>query len=706
MLSLAARVSVMIVLCVAPWWYGGVELDIQVLLNTGVLAALAFTIGSFAVSTAAGRVPLVRLPMLLVPLMGGLVLGAAQLAPPLLSTNRPRSLQFERDAVLKSATQSIHALLPGQPVSNSIYPAATRLELARLGFAVIACYLGAVLFQDSRSQIWLWSGLAMNGGALAFFGIVQQLSWNGKLFWTVPLLLGGQPFASFVNRNNAAGYLNVCLAAALGVAIWCLFRSTSEDQREMQSTPRPGAAFDGPFLSSLLLAGLTAAGILCSVSRGGILAMIAGLLVVILLMRRAGAGILTGLVFTGALGMGAGLVYWTGLGERLLGRWNASAGDTLASGAETRLSNWFDAFHSVNEFPLAGTGLGTYSLAYLPFQSWMTHIRFYNADNQFVETLIEGGAIGLALVLLGLLLVVVAVLSLARNDNQTPAGIVGAFVVISQTASACFDFGPTMYANMMILAVLLGAITGRAATLASNSPSTPFSRTLTLPDLRPVWMWTAIAVAMLGYGLLQYQELSAAADCRVARRDLPRRLDVPDAFPDGQLDATIHKLTGSLQARRDDAESHLALATLLMYRYRCQAHRDLQEFHKRGGPRADWLLTDPLYLATRVNEWRQSGQSERLRELNTNAVVQTNLTIAYQHLVAAQKAAPLMPGLDIRMATLAVIVQPETDNVEMRLRRAVTLSPMNPDVLRTCAAIARSFSLLDFSTECLQQLDR
>ena len=55
---------------------------------------------------------------------------------------------------------------------------------------------------------------------MAFFGICQQMSWNGKLFWSFPLRHSGYPFSSFVNRNNAAGYLVLCLAAAFGVAFW------------------------------------------------------------------------------------------------------------------------------------------------------------------------------------------------------------------------------------------------------------------------------------------------------------------------------------------------------------------------------------------------------------------------------------------------------------------------------------------------------
>src|SRR5207245_2598528 len=73
---------------------------------------------------------------------------------------------------------SARALMSKRSAAHSIYPSATRVELARLVMAIIALYLGTVLFANAKYQIWLWACLALNGAALAFFGIVQQLSWN------------------------------------------------------------------------------------------------------------------------------------------------------------------------------------------------------------------------------------------------------------------------------------------------------------------------------------------------------------------------------------------------------------------------------------------------------------------------------------------------------------------------------------------------
>jgi hypothetical protein len=101
----------------------------------------------------------------------------------------------------------------------SIYPLETRMHIATLSIALLAFFLSTQLFPNRRTQVWLFSALAITGLALSFFGLCQKLSRNGHLFWTGPEIINGKPFAAWVNRNNAAGYLNMTFAAALGMLV-------------------------------------------------------------------------------------------------------------------------------------------------------------------------------------------------------------------------------------------------------------------------------------------------------------------------------------------------------------------------------------------------------------------------------------------------------------------------------------------------------
>jgi hypothetical protein len=95
-----------------------------------------------------------------------------------------------------------------------------------LSLAVATFLLGAIVLADRMAFAVVGVVVALNGAALAFFGLVQQLTWNGQLFWSIPLTRGGAPFASYVNRNNAAGFLNMCLACAVGLTVWGLVHNS------------------------------------------------------------------------------------------------------------------------------------------------------------------------------------------------------------------------------------------------------------------------------------------------------------------------------------------------------------------------------------------------------------------------------------------------------------------------------------------------
>ena len=230
-LIVLSRICFLLVLVVAPWFFGGLATNVQLVLYTGLLISLAIWIPAGIWQLCTVGLSNDRIPLSLVPLSMSLILGAYQLSPRA-DIQTPQSIQR---AIQSAYTQTIdeterqnlvkRALIQSLQTGQSIAPAATRFEMARLVFVLVAFFLGGQLFGSLSSQLWLWWALAINGAALAFLGISQQLSWNGKLFWFFPLRVGGHPFSSFVNRNNAAGYLCICLACAVGIVVWSFSKS-------------------------------------------------------------------------------------------------------------------------------------------------------------------------------------------------------------------------------------------------------------------------------------------------------------------------------------------------------------------------------------------------------------------------------------------------------------------------------------------------
>src|SRR5690606_25212006 len=188
----------------------------------------------------------------------------------------------------------------------------------------------------------------------------------GKLYWTIPLELGGQPFAAFVNRNNAAEYLSMCLAGALG--LWAtsrLSRPTPTLEHRRPATPHdliarvPGTAWG---VMVLLLFG----GVLATLSRAGALSAVVG---VLLVGVWAGAGRRTSMFILPLLGIIVAAGIWIGVSNQAAPL--RTRLQTLSNSYSTdgRIQHWTDMRQAVRDFPEWGTGFGTYRYANKLYES-------------------------------------------------------------------------------------------------------------------------------------------------------------------------------------------------------------------------------------------------------------------------------------------------------------------------------------------------
>jgi len=91
----------------------------------------------------------------------------------------------------------------------------TRTELLLLLSMMILLFLAAQAFrslEDWRIFAWFTMLLAF---FVAGFGILQHLTFNGKLYWFREMRYGGIPFGPFANRNHFAGFAELVLPMAL-----------------------------------------------------------------------------------------------------------------------------------------------------------------------------------------------------------------------------------------------------------------------------------------------------------------------------------------------------------------------------------------------------------------------------------------------------------------------------------------------------------
>src|SRR5713226_8430649 len=94
-------------------------------------------------------------------------------------------------------------------------PYDTRIDLQLLLTYALLLFLATQLFRtadDWRGFVWF---IMFFGFLVAIFGILQHLTFNGKLYWFREMRFGGIPFGPYANRNHFAGFVELILPLAL-----------------------------------------------------------------------------------------------------------------------------------------------------------------------------------------------------------------------------------------------------------------------------------------------------------------------------------------------------------------------------------------------------------------------------------------------------------------------------------------------------------
>jgi O-antigen ligase len=250
----------------------------------------------------------------------------------------------------------------------------TRVELQLLLAYAILLFLASQAFRTAeewRSFVWFVMSL---GFLVAVFGILQHLTFNGKLYWFREMRYGGVPFGPYVNRNHFAGFAELVIPIALVPLV------LGKVRRER-------------LFAVAILTLLPIVAIFLSASRGGILSFTAelGVLALLMIVRRTGGrhvlagGIVLLLAFL--------LVSWLGV-RQILERFSAmqSLEVTLGKRASMRQDTW----HIFREHPWAGTGLGTLPIVFPAYETLYDGKIVNHAHNDYLEILADTGLAGAA----------------------------------------------------------------------------------------------------------------------------------------------------------------------------------------------------------------------------------------------------------------------------------------------------------------------
>jgi O-antigen ligase len=248
----------------------------------------------------------------------------------------------------------------------------TRVELQLLLAYLIVLFVAVQVFrtlEDWRGYIWF---VMVLGFLVSIFGILQHLTFNGKLYWFREMRYGGIPFGPYANRNHFAGLMELVIPAALVPLVMGKVR------RERW------------FLVGLF-AMLPIGALFLSASRGGIISFAVELAVLVLLMilQRAGGkhALAGGVVLLVAVLM----VSWLGVGQ-ILERFSSL--QTLEVSAGKRASMRGDTWKIFLDHPWTGTGLGTLQTVFPRYETLYDGKIVNHTHNDYLEALAETGLLG------------------------------------------------------------------------------------------------------------------------------------------------------------------------------------------------------------------------------------------------------------------------------------------------------------------------
>jgi len=322
----------------------------------------------------------------------------------------------------------------------SFYPYVTKIELLKAGAYILLFFLTLESFHtldEWRAFVWFLVGL---GFVVSLLAIVQNFTFNGKLYWFRVLPQGVVPFGPYVNHNHFAGLVE--LISPLGLAM-LLSGAVRKDKL--------------PLLIVLTIFPIGA--LVLSASRAGILCFLFEFVLLAFLMRNERKRSRQLLMASGLAVLAGFFALWLGLGGTVERFAHSNLGDISH---DRRVSMFRDTWRIVRDHPWTGTGLGTLQTVFPGYESYYDGLIVDHTHNDYLELLADTGLAGGACMLgfVGLLIWRGLSNLRAAKDRLCRSFYSGALVACAGLLlHSLFDFNLHIPANALLFLLLASMAT-------------------------------------------------------------------------------------------------------------------------------------------------------------------------------------------------------------------------------------------------------
>ena len=346
----------------------------------------------------------------------------------------------------------------------SVAPLATRVALLSWATAALGLACAAVLARQASDLYTLLWALAGWSGMMGAIAVVTRVSGTTCLLGLRRAPDGADVLGPFVNPNHFAAFVEVGVLVAFGLLFAIL---ASSDGRVTGASIRRALLDRQWALPRVLLLGgcvvLGLVGLVLSKSRAGSIAFGIGFLGLVAARRLKGRFAVL-VVAAVCIGIAVGVVSWAG-GRGGAGVATPFAATSVDPSMSMRWDIWGRTLQIVKDFPLVGSGLGTFKYVYAGYDrpgEWMSAI---DAHNDYLQLMAEAGLLGaLALAWAVFAFLRTVVFPLARPTTPfrwTTAGCLSAVMAI--LIHAVFEFGLQIPAVALEFSVVVGLLTAVAA---------------------------------------------------------------------------------------------------------------------------------------------------------------------------------------------------------------------------------------------------